>query len=109
MKNIVALVLVASAVTNAWAQRPANDHVSNRLVVQRRNGASVTAASQAVAANGASVVAQIPAINVMVLQLPEQAADRVAAALQRSGHFSFVERDFVASANSTPDDPYFTS
>ena len=94
----------------AWAQRPTSDHALNRLVVQRRNGATLNAVSQAVNANGAFVVGQIPQINVLVLQVPEQAADRVAAALQHSGQFTFVEKDFIAQANTTtPNDPYFSS
>jgi subtilisin family serine protease len=55
-------------------------------------------------------VGQISQINVQVLQVPEQAADRVAAALERSGHFTFVEKDFLARANTnTPNDLYFGS
>src|SRR5262249_26831647 len=78
--------------------------------VQRRNGANPNAVSQALAVNGVSEVGRIPQINVMVLQIPEQAADRVAAALERSGHFSFVERDFIAKTNTTiPNDPSFGS
>jgi subtilisin family serine protease len=78
--------------------------------VQRRNAADLNAVNQALRANGVFAVSQIPQINVLVLQVPEQAADRVAAALEHSGQFTFVEKDFIARANATtPNDPYFSS
>jgi subtilisin family serine protease len=95
--------------TPVWAQPPSRDHVINRLVVQRRNGANPNNVNQVLGANGAVTVAQIPQINVLVLQVPEQAADRVAAALERSGQFTFVERDYLARTFATPSDPYFPS
>src|SRR5258708_36927 len=96
--------------TPAWAQKPVGDHIANRLVVQRRNSANLSAVNQVLGANGVSAVGQIPQINVLVLRVPEQAADRVAAALEHSGQFTFVEKDFVARANTTtPNDPYFSS
>lgn len=94
---------------SAWAQRPARDHVPNRLVVQRRNGATLSAVNRVLNANGVFAISQISQINVLVLQVPEPAADRVAAALERSGEFTFVEKDFLAQAESTPNDPYFGS
>jgi hypothetical protein len=85
-------------------------HVLNRLIVQRRNGANPGSTNQALGANGALVVGQIPQINTLILHVPEQAADPVAAALQRSGEFTFVEKDFIARINTTtPNDPYFSS
>lgn len=107
-RNLIFL-LACLLTTPIWAQKPA-DHVLNRLVVQRRNGASPTDVNRGLGANGAWVVSQIPQINVMVLQVPEQAADRVAAALERSGNFTFIEKDFVAQATTTtPNDPSFSS
>ena len=104
------ILLTSLPVTPIWAQKPTGDHVLNRLVVQRRNGASPAAANQALASNGAWIVSQIPHINVLVIQVPEPAADRVAAALERSGQFTFVEKDFIAKVSATtPTDPSFGS
>jgi subtilisin family serine protease len=104
------LILVACcSATTAFAQGPGSNHVLNRLLAQRRNGANANAVNQALGANGALAVGQISKINVLILQVPEQAADRVAAALQKSGQFTFIEKDFIARANATPNDPYFSS
>jgi thermitase len=104
------LLFACLSIVPAWAQRPTSDHILNRLVVQRRNAAKANDVNQALASNGVMAVGQISQINVLILQVPEQAADRVEAALERSGQFTFVEKDFVAQANTTiPNDPYYTS
>jgi thermitase len=112
MRSKLRLILptLLTMLTPLWAQRPNTDHVTNRLLVQRRNGATATAINQVLTANGLVVIGRITQIGVMVVQVPEQAADRVAAALERSGQFTFVERDFLARSNATtPNDPYFGS
>jgi thermitase len=108
-RRYLLILLSCLLVTPIWAQKPNGDHVLNRLIVQKRNGASQTAANQALAANGALVMSEIPQINVKVLQVPENAATRVAAALERSGQFNFIEQDFIGKASVTPNDPSFTS
>jgi thermitase len=103
------LMLASVLLSPALAQKP-NDHVSGRLVVQHRIGANSNAINQALGANGARVVNQIPQLRVLVLQVAEPAADQVAAALERSGQFTFVEKDFIARTTAiTPNDPYFVS
>lgn len=110
MKKILALAVFATlAALTIQAQPKANDHVSGRLIAQLRAGANANAANQALGANGARVLQQIPQIHVLVLQVPEQAADKVSAALERSGQFTFIERDYVAQAVATPNDPDFGS
>jgi hypothetical protein len=54
------------------------------------------------AAVGANVHHKIDSLGVSVLEVPEQALDAVTQALQRSGRFTFVERDFVAHGMATP-------
>ncbi len=58
---------------------------------------------------GAKVHHTINQIGVTVLEVPEPALDAVSQALQRTGKFTFVERDFVAHAGATPNDPDFVS
>jgi subtilisin family serine protease len=112
LRNFPLLSLFAAAILLpcAHAQGRGNGHVLGRLVVQHRAGANPNSVNQTVRANGALVVNQIPQLHLMVLQVPEAAADKVAAALDRSGQFTFIEKDFVAqSAMNTPNDPYFGS
>jgi hypothetical protein len=67
------------------------------------------AAEQIVALVGAKVHHSINGIGVKVLEVPEQALDGVSLMLQRSGRFTFVERDFVAHSAAVPNDPSFAS
>jgi subtilisin family serine protease len=86
-----------------------DEHVPGRLLVQRADSASDTDVEQAIAQSGAKTHHKIDQIGVSVLELPEQALDGVSQALIRSGRFTFVERDHLAHASTTPNDPNFAS
>src|SRR5690242_1319882 len=88
-----------------FAQKGSNEHVPGRLLVQTALGPNDSAATKAIATAGAKVHHTIDKINVQVLQVPEPALDAVSQALQRSGRFTFVERDLVAHPTATPNDP----
>ena len=104
------LVLCLAIGITAYAAPPqGNDHVSGRLLAQPRLGASANDVGHALAKAGARLEKTIDRINVHVLQVPEPALDRVAAALMQSGMFTFVEPDFTMRPSGTPNDPYFSS
>jgi thermitase len=108
-RRLLVILLGFTLSVPAWAQKPTTDHVLNRLLAQHRNGARADDVKRALWAN-AQVVGQIPQLNIHILQVPEQAADHAAAALEKSGQFTSLERDSLAQANTTtPNDPYFTS
>ena len=86
-----------------------HSHVSGRLVVQHRIGADPSAASRAFSQNGAALESANSRIHTSVIRVPEQRSDAVAAALMRTGLFTFVEPDFVAKTSMIPNDPSFTS
>jgi subtilisin family serine protease len=112
LKKLASLLVLAVVVClqSAQAQRPPDTHVVGRLIVQHRLDANPSAVNQVLSANGARVMGQIPQIHVSVLQVAEQAADKVAAALAHSGQFTFIERDMLAKTGATtPNDPYFGS
>ncbi|HXI42732.1 MAG TPA: Ig-like domain-containing protein [Bryobacteraceae bacterium] len=92
----------------SWAQKPLNEHVPGRLLVQTTPGVDASAAEQALARAGARVHHRIDQIGVAVLEVPEQALDAVTKALESSGRFTFIERDFVAHGMATPNDPDFS-
>jgi subtilisin family serine protease len=110
MKRIYCvLFLLCVIVGSVMAQPLAGNHVSGRLLVQQRRGADPKATAQVLAGNGARLEKMIPQINVSVLQVPEPASSRVAAALAKTGLFNFVESDYIAHVSATPNDPDFSS
>jgi len=82
--------------------------VTDRLLVKPRPGTTEVQLHAALAAQGAREFDNIPALDVRVVQVPAQALDRVLIALQHNPHIEFVEKDFIAQAVATADDPYFT-
>jgi thermitase len=94
---------------SAVAQAAVEEHVPGRLLVKPADEASETTVTQIVAVAGAKVHHKINGVNVLVLDVPDQALDAMAGMLLKTGLFSFVERDFIAHAAATPNDPDFTS
>ena len=104
-----AAFLFLMGATSALAQAAVEEHVPGRLLVKPADGSSETTVTQIVAAAGAKVHHKINGVNVLVLEVPDQALDAMARVLSKTGLFSFVERDFIAHAATTPNDPDFTS
>jgi thermitase len=107
--TLVLTVLGLGAVSVGLAQKPPDDHVPGRLLVQRVETADLSKVATVLALHGAKVHHDISQIGVSVLEVPEQAADAIAQSLSRTGLFSFVERDHLGSVNATPNDPDFAS
>ncbi len=105
---VITAVGLAAAATG-FAQRTPDGHVPGRLLVQTVQGPGDAAAARAIGLAGARVHHRIDQINVQVLEVPEPALDAVTRSLQRSGRFTFVEKDFVAHPAATPNDPDFSS
>ncbi|PWU05246.1 MAG: alkaline serine protease [Terriglobia bacterium] len=78
-------------------------------MVQPRLGADSKAVAQFLAASGAPIDHTLAALNVHVLRVPTTALDRVQQALENSGMFIFVEKDQIAQATATPNDPDYPS
>jgi subtilisin family serine protease len=112
--SVAAVLFIRIGIVSA-APPAGNDHVPGRLLLQARPGADSKAVDQALAGFGARKERIISQLGTLQIQVPEAAADQVAAALSRSGLFTFVERDYVAQAQQTaptavtPNDPDFPS
>ncbi len=87
----------------------AEEHVPGRLLARPASHASETTVAQVLAAAGGKVHHKIDGVDVLVVDVPDQAMDAIAGALSRTRLFSFVERDFIAHAATTPNDPNFAS
>ncbi len=107
--GFIIIALGLASVGGSFAQGPQGEHAPGRLLVQTVPGVNDAVAGQAFAMAGAKVHHTINQIGVTVLEVPEPALDAVSQALQRTGKFTFVERDFVAHAGATPNDPDFAS
>ena len=103
MKSSVVIALLCASVS--IAQERSGDFVKDTLIVQRRDASSPSDSRKAFAAHGAAEASEIPQLRVHVLRVPEQAIEKVRAALLQSGQFEFVERDGVASPSAMPLDP----
>lgn len=84
-------------------------HVTDRLLVQPRNGADPIAVRRALSLAGARIEKSNQSLNIHAVNVPEAAAGRITAALERTGLFNFVERDGIARGLGVvdPNDPYF--
>jgi len=54
------------------------------------------------------VVDEMPQISVLVVSVPERAAERVKSALMRNPMVDFVEDDRLIEPSLTPNDPYYS-
>src|SRR5438093_4275102 len=100
-------VLFAGGLT--LAQSPASEHVPGRLLVQPVDHAPQWVVDQLLGLFGGKVHHKIDQLNVLVVDLPEPAIEHAVDALTKTGGFTFIERDFIADANATPNDPDFVS
>jgi thermitase len=101
------ILLVATSVTTA--QSPAPEYVPGRLLVQPVDHAPQWVIDKLLALFGGKLHHKIDQIGVSVVDLPEPAIDNAIDVLMKSGGFRFVERDFIAHATATPNDPDFAS
>ncbi|HUS08625.1 MAG TPA: S8 family serine peptidase, partial [Bryobacteraceae bacterium] len=104
---IAAGALVLAITTYAQGQR--FSAVPGKLIVQHRLSADRSAAYNSLRANGASVEKEITQGRLSVIRVPESSIDKVRQALNKSGLFNFVERDFYAHGSLLPNDPGYGS
>ncbi|PWU05242.1 MAG: alkaline serine protease [Terriglobia bacterium] len=99
------VLLLAAARSGAFGQQVREV----QLLAQPRLGADPRAVAQFLMAAGAPIHHTITPLNIHVVRVPAPAADRIQQALDRSGLFTFVEKDQVAHTMATPNDPDFPS
>ncbi len=104
--SAIASVCFGSLVPLLHAAPPA-DHV--QLLVKPKATMKEAALHALLSAEGATEHRDIPALNVRVIRVPAHAADKVLLALQKNKDVDYAERDMVAQAIATTNDPYFTN
>src|SRR5215467_15202648 len=101
--RFISLSLLAAG--TLFGQPTPSNAVPGQLLVQTKFGANANDVGRTLSTHGATDVKQIPQLGIHVLKVPEPALPHVQQALSNSGLFTFVERDFVAHAVATPNDP----
>ena len=106
-KKTSVFILFLASCSLLSAQAP--DHVQGRLIVQVHRDADPGMVSQTLGLHGAALHHAISQIRTKVINVPEAAIERIEKSLARSGLFTVVERDYIATPAATPNDPDFAS
>jgi len=93
--------------SSLYAAPPEKDEV--QILVKPKPTMSEAALHALLSARGAREHGSIPALDVRVIRVPAQAAEKLMEALQRNKDVEYAEPDYVATAIATANDPYFTS
>ena len=86
-----------------------HESIADRIIVQHRIGVESTTAERAFARHGAAAISHHSSLGISVLRVDPAKRDEVIKSLESTGLFSFVEPDYLAKVESTPNDPYFSS
>lgn len=84
-----------------------NNHVPGQVLVKFKDGVSQTEKDNLLRNNRAQVVNKLDALEVLVLQVPQTAEEKVVAALSKNPHVEYAELDYIAEAFFVPNDTYF--
>jgi thermitase len=77
------------------------------ILVQPKKDGGKDEVEKTLAGAGARIKAEISAIGVKILAIREENFEKISEALAKSGHFEFVEPDYLARSEMTPDDPQY--
>ncbi|HWZ31609.1 MAG TPA: S8 family serine peptidase [Bryobacteraceae bacterium] len=86
-----------------------HESAPDRLVVQHRIGADPDSIQRSFSLHGAALHAHHASLRISVLRVDPARRDQIQKALEASGLFDFVEPDYLAHVNTTPNDPGYPS
>jgi len=104
VRSALLAVLSATLIPSAFG---AGKFVPGEILVKPRDAVSATEFQATAAEQGASEKETLPQVGVHVLHVPEDKVDTVLAALSHNPNIEFAERNFIAEAVLTPNDPYY--
>jgi thermitase len=79
-----------------------------QILVKPKPSLSESALDALLSSLGARQHDSIPALDVRIIRVPQQASEKLLLALQRNHDVEYAEPDFIATAIGTANDPYFT-
>ncbi len=85
------------------------DHVQGRILVQFTKGTPQDQIDTQLRGNRAQIVDRLDVLDVLVVQVPPQAEEKVIAALSKNPHVEYAELDYIAEVFLTPNDSYFSN
>src|SRR5438045_680507 len=88
------LLVSASLATAVTSEAP--PFVPDQILIKPARGATEVDLHALLSFHGASEVDRIPELDVRVVQVPKEAAERVLTALSQNPKIKFAEKDFVA-------------
>lgn len=106
---VAALLIVTLPAAFAWPERAiagSRRWVADQLLV-RPKALARSVAHSAIAAEGAVTEREIPALGVRVVRTPPGRRLVAERSLRASGAFRFVERNYIATLDSLPNDPLY--
>jgi subtilisin family serine protease len=111
--SLTSFVAAARRIPGSAAQpaftHNATGYVSGDIVVKYVHGADSAGIARAEAAAGAHFLRAIPQLGVRVLSVADGREDAAIKSLHLSGRVAYAERDGLAQATNTPNDPYWAS
>ena len=105
----VVAVLCLAMVDRAWANSRPAEYVAGTLLVQSRAGVSASEMHELLDLHGAITVHELKQLRVREIKVPEQALEKVKAALAKNPHISYAENNFIAASGFEPDDYQYPS
>ena len=107
--SIIVLLLVGffNLFSSSAKAQDNNNHTPGQVLVKFKDGVSQTQKDSLLRNNRAKVVSKINALEVLVLQVPQTAEEKVVTALSKNPHVDYAELDYIAEAFFTPNDTYF--
>jgi len=84
-----------------------NNHIPGQVLVKFKDGVSQTEKDDLLRNNRVKIVSKIDALEVLVLQVPQTAEEKVVTALSKNPHVDYAELDYIAEVFFVPNDTYF--
>src|SRR3990170_7556252 len=86
-----------------------NNHVPGQVLIKFKDGVSEDEKDNLLRSHRARVVNKLDALDVLVLQIPQVAEEKVVAALSRNPSVEYAELDYLAEAFFVPNDSFFAN
>lgn len=108
--SLLLLLFALGAIgVDATAAVAGSERVPGRLILRGRGGLAADTLGRALTQVGARRVEAVAGVDGTVIEVDDASIAGIESSLRRSGLFSSVERDHVARAAESPNDPYYGS
>jgi len=110
---LTAVILLSSIVAqgNYVFAEPKNPekYAPDRLLIKFKKDVSKDKQNSILKENDASIISEISQIDVKILKVPEQALEKVQAALAKKTGVAYVEKDYLLEPAVVPNDPGYSN